>query len=181
MPEARVLPVGGDDLLAMRDEVVAVYVSAFGAPPANEGPAEIAAYAASLERHARKPGFRACTARAMDGRLVGFAYGWEGGPGDWWWDSVAGVVHADVRRRWFDDCFELVELAVLAGAQRRGVGAALHDAVLDLTERPHAVLSARSDATAALALYAAKGWRIVHDGLRFPGSDAPYAVLVRDR
>ena len=53
--------------------------------------------------------------------------------------------------------------------------------LLGLTERPHAVLSARSDGTAALAFYAAKGWRIVHDGLRFPGSDAPYAVLVRDR
>ena len=76
---------------------------------------------------------------------------------------------------------ELVELAVVAGAQRRGVGAALHDAVLGLTERPHAVLSARSDATAALAFYAAKGWRTIHDGLRFPGSDAPFAVLVRDR
>jgi GNAT superfamily N-acetyltransferase len=181
MAEPRVLAVNGDDLLALQDEVVAVHSTVCREPPTSEGPAEIAAFAASLHAHVRKPGFRACTARGMDGRLVGFAYGWEGGPGDWWWDIAAGAVTEDVRRRWFADCFELAELAVLPEARRAGVGSAVHDAVLALTERPHAVLSTRSDAGDALAFYATQGWRTVLTALRFPGSDAPFAILVRDR
>ena len=164
MADARVLAVSADDLLELKDEIVAI--------AGRDTPARL---------RAARPGFRACTARGTDGRLAGFAYGWEGGPADWWWDIVAGAVSADVRRRWFDDCFELVGLAVLAADRRRGIGGALHDTVLGLTERPHAVLSTRSDATDALAFYAAKGWRTVHAALTFPGNDAPFAVLVRDR
>ena len=181
MAERRIVAVSGEDLLALADEVVELYGAVFGAPPTSEGPAEIRAYAASLPGHTRKPGFRACTARGTDGRLAGVAYGWEGGPGDWWWDIAAGAVNADVRRRWFDDCFEVVELAVRAEHRRAGLGTALHDTLLGLTERPHAVLSTRSDAAEALAFYAARGWRTVVAALRFPGNDAPFGILVRDR
>jgi len=119
-----VLLVGADDLLALGDEVVAAYAAVFGEPPVLAGASDVAAYRASLPRHVRKPGFRACTARSSDGRLVGFAYGWEGGPGDWWWDIVAGAVNEDVRRHWFADCFVIAELVVLPTARRRGIGAA---------------------------------------------------------
>jgi GNAT superfamily N-acetyltransferase len=162
MTDVGILAVSGPDLIAMKEEIAAVG----RAPSSGE---------------VRKPGFRACTARVASGRLIALAYGWEGGPGDWWWDIVAGAVSAEVRRRWFDDCFELVDLAVLPGERRRGIGGALHDALLALTERPHTVLSVLDDGTAALAFFATKGWRAVHPGLRFPGNDAPFAVLVRDR
>ncbi len=181
MPDPRILPVNGDDLLALKDEVSRVHAEVSGTPPTSEGPAEFAAFEASLPAHVRKPGFRACTARADDGRLVAFAYGWEGGPGDWWWDIAAGAVNEDVRRRWFADCFELAELAVLPAFRRAGLGAALHDTLLAATDRPHAVLSTRSEAGDALAFYATKGWRTVVAAMRFPGSDASFAILVRDR
>lgn len=172
-----VLHVAADDLLALVDEVVAVYAAVFGTPPADAGPADIAAFRASLARQVRKPGFRACTARSSDGRLVGFAYGWEGGPGDWWWDIVAGAVNEDVRRRWFADCFVIAELVVLPDARRRGVGSALQDTLLAATERPAAVLSTRADSGAALAFYATRGWRRLLADVRFPGSDARWVVL----
>ena len=172
-----VLAVRPDDLLALDDEVVAVYAAVFGEPPTSAGAAEIAAYRASLARHVRKPGFRACTARSGDGRLVGFAYGWEGGPGDWWWDIVAGAVNEDVRRRWFADCFVIAELAVLPEARRRRIGGTLQDALLAATDRPAAVLSTRADADGALAFYSARGWRRLLADVRFPGSDAPWVIL----
>jgi GNAT superfamily N-acetyltransferase len=172
MADARVLAVNGDDLLALKDEVAGLVAA---------GPADAVPFEASLRAHVRKPGFRACTARGTDGRLVGFAYGWEGGPGEWWWDIVAGVVNEDVRRRWFADCFQLAELTVLPEVKRSGIGTALHDAVLDLTERPHAVLSTRCDDGDALAFFATNSWRTVVTAMRFPGSDEPFAILVRDR
>lgn len=174
---ASVLGVGADDLLALDDEVVAAYAAVFGEPPVSAGAADVAAYRASLPRHVRKPGFRACTARSSNGRLVGFAYGWEGGPGDWWWDIVAGAVNEDVRRHWFADCFIIAELVVLPEARRQGIGGALLDRLLAATERPAAVLSTRSDAGAALAFYAARGWRRLVSEVRFPGSDAPWVIL----
>lgn len=174
---ASVLLVGADDLLALDDEVVAAYAAVFGEPPVSASAADVAAYRASLPRHVRKPAFRACTARSSDGRLVGFAYGWEGGPGDWWWDIVAGAVNEDVRRHWFADCFVIAELVVLLAARRQGIGTALLDTILAATERPAAVLSTRSDAEAALAFYAARGWRRLVSEVRFPGSDAPWVIL----
>lgn len=164
MPDVRVLAVTADDLLALRDEAIAV-----------AGPDALA------RLRTGRPGYRGCTARGADGRLVGFAYGWEGGPGDWWWDLAAGAVNEDVRRRWFADCFELVELAVLPGSRRSGIGTALHDAVLAQSERPHQVLSARCDAEDVRAFCASRGWRTVMEAMRFPGDEASFAILVRDR
>lgn len=172
-----VLRVAPDDLLALEAEVVAVYAAVFGSPPTAAGPADVAAFRASLARQVRKPGFRACTARSSDGRLVGFAYGWEGGPGDWWWDIAASAVNGDVRRRWFADCFVIAELAVVADLRRQGIGSLLLDTLLAATERPGVVLSTRADAEAALAFYAARGWRRLVTDLRFPGSDAAWIVL----
>lgn len=174
---ASVLRVGPDDLLALQAEVVGAYAAVFGKPPVSADAADIAAFRASLPRQVRKPGFRACTARATDGRLVGFAYGWEGGPGDWWWDIVAGAVNEDVRRRWFADCFVIAELAVLPAARRTGVGTALHDTLLGATERPAAVLSTRADSADALGFYARRGWRRLLDDVRFPGNDAGWVIL----
>lgn len=174
---ASVLRVAPNDLLALDDEVVAVYAAVFGALPTVAGPADIAAFRASLARQVRKPGFRAATARSSDGRLVGFAYGWEGGPGDWWWDIAASAVNGDVRRRWFADCFVIAELAVLSDARHQGIGGTLLDTLLAATERASAVLSTLADADAALAFYATRGWRRLVTDLRFPGSDARWVIL----
>jgi len=176
-PPTGVLVVGPDDLQALETEVVGAYAAVFGPPPVSADAADVAAFRASLPRHVRKPGFRSCTARSSGGRLVGFAYGWEGGPGDWWWDIVAGAVNEDVRRHWFADCFVVAELVVLPEARRQGIGSALLDTLLAATERPDAVLSTRSDAEAALAFYAARGWRRLLNDVRFPGSDAPWVIL----
>lgn len=169
--------VSPDDLLELEAEVAAVYAAVFGEPPTAAGPADVAAFRASLPRQVRKPGFRACTARSSDGRLVGFASGWEGGPGDWWWDRVAGAVNPEVRRRWFADCFIVAELAVRSDARRQGIGSSLLRTLLASTERPAAVLSTRADGDAALTFYATHGWRRLVTDLRFPGSDASWVVL----
>lgn len=178
---ANVLLVGPDDLVALADEVVAAYVAVFGEPPVSAGPADVAAFRASLPRQVRKPGFRAATARSPEGHLVGVAYGWEGGPGDWWWDIVAGAVNEDVRRHWFADCFVIAELLVLPACRRQGIGGDLEDTLLDATERPAAVLAARSDAEAAHRFYPARGWRRLLGELRFPGDDARWVIFGRRR
>ncbi|HUQ16757.1 MAG TPA: GNAT family N-acetyltransferase, partial [Candidatus Saccharimonadales bacterium] len=87
------------------------------------------------------------------------------------------AVNEDVRRHWFADCFIVAELVVLPRSRRQGIGGVLLDTLLAATERPAAVLSTRTDAEAALAFYAARGWRNLLNDVRFPGSESQWAIL----
>jgi ribosomal protein S18 acetylase RimI-like enzyme len=127
-------------------------------------------------RHAGRKGFRAVTARES-GRLLGLAYGYLGGPGQWWHDRVAGAMTRGQRERWLaPGHFELAELMVSPHARRRGLGGALHDAVLEGLDSPTALLSTQPDNEAALALYHGRGWEVVVDAIDL-SAPQPYLVL----
>jgi len=87
---------------------IAVYTAAMNPPERM-----LAGREAILERHAGNPGFRALAAvlprgallprgaeppqtpqapLALDGVLAGFTYGFHGVPGQWWHDTVAGLI-----------------------------------------------------------------------------------------
>lgn len=128
-----------------------------------------------LPRHTQRHGFRAVVAREGD-RLLGLAYGYLGGPGQWWYDRVAAAMTAEQRARWLPPGhFELAELMVSPRARRRGLGAALHDAVLEGLPGPTAVLSTQPDNEAALALYRNRGWEVVVESVDLA---APVRYLV---
>jgi ribosomal protein S18 acetylase RimI-like enzyme len=128
-----------------------------------------------LPRHADRPGFRAVIAREGD-RLLGLAYGYLGRPGQWWYDRVAAAMTAEQRAEWLaPGHFELAELMVSPRARRRGLGAALHDAVLDGLSGPTAVLSTQPDNEPALALYRGRGWEVVVESIDLA---APIRYLV---
>jgi ribosomal protein S18 acetylase RimI-like enzyme len=132
-----------------------------------------------LPRHAGRDGFRAVAARE-GGRAVGLAYGYLGGAGQWWHDRVAAAMTRGQRERWLrPGHFELAELMVAWRARRRGLGAALHDAVLDGLTSPTALLSTQPDNEAALALYRGRGWELVLDSVDL-AAPVPYLVLGKD-
>jgi ribosomal protein S18 acetylase RimI-like enzyme len=132
-----------------------------------------------LPRHAGRDGFRAVAAREGE-RVVGLSYGYLGGAGQWWHDRVAAAMTREQRERWLQPGhFELAELMVASRARRRGLGAALHDAVLEGLASRTALLSTQPDNEAALALYRGRGWEVVLDAVDL-AAPVPYLVLGKE-
>lgn len=163
---------------AIRTQVAKVYAAAFGAPEyASAGMDADAFRDEQLPRHAQRVGFRLVLARTATGLVVGFAYGYTGGPGQWWTERIKERIPAELAAMWLDGHFEFVELGVAPEAQRYGIGGALHDTLLDGLPHDRALLTTWMDDTLpARRLYRRKGWqelaRIEDDslllGLRLP-------------
>jgi ribosomal protein S18 acetylase RimI-like enzyme len=116
-----------------------------------------------------------------DGELVGFAYGFHGGGGQWWHDLVsrttASILGTRAAHDWFGDSLEIAEVHVLPSHQGRGAGLAM---VLRLTAgRPEraAVLSTMDANTRARRLYRGLGFTDLLTGFTFPGTELPYAIM----
>jgi GNAT superfamily N-acetyltransferase len=139
-------------------ELEPIYAAAFGSA------SEAAAWRTdTLPKHAAREGFRMVGARDAD-RLVGFAYGYTGAPGQWWTDQIAARVPPALATEWVGGHFEFVELAVLPSHGGRGLGAALHDELLDGLPHRVALLTATLDENdPARRLYRRKGWQLLHD------------------
>ena len=136
-------------------------------------------FAEILPRHASREGFRFLAARGT-GSLVGFAYGYAGAPGQWWHDRVAAALTPAARERWLPPGhFEFVELLVHPDFRRRGVGAALHDALLEGSGGTTAVLSTQIDNEPAIRLYEGRGWKTIIETIDL-GAPQSYLVMARD-
>jgi GNAT superfamily N-acetyltransferase len=159
--------------------VVRVYRSVFAEPPYSEDELAVQDFAARFPDHAQRPGFRCCVAR-QDQRIVGFAYGFTGEPGDGWWDLVAERLSNDEVNTWLMDCFAFAELAVIPSARGHGIGGRLHDALLSGLRHRTAVLSTEQVETPAMRLYRKRGWITLLRDFVFPGGLHPYTVMGLD-
>lgn len=157
--------------------LIQVYHEAFSQPPYRG--VDAAAFADILLRHAERASFTGLVAEE-DGAVVGFAYGYTGEPGGWWYDQVRARLPAETAETWLDAPFELAELAVAPRAQGRGLGARLHDELLVLASRSHerAVLSTLDAETPAMRLYRRRGWQVLASHFRFR-SGPTYRILGR--
>ena len=163
---------------AQLDQLLAVYAAAMRPPPEL-----LAGRRAIMAGHAANPGFRALAVTDdTTGQAAGFGYGFHGGLGQWWHDTVnralTAASGATVAAAWLSDSFEVAELHVAPDYQGRGVGA---DLLLQLTSgRPErtALLSTRDADTPARRLYRGTGFTDLLTAFRFfPGGDPPYAVM----
>jgi len=160
--------IAGKDVLSLRHEVAEIW------PDASRARID-----EILPRHVDRDGFRFLGAFA-ERRLVGFVYGYRGGPGQWWHDRVAAALGPDGAERWLSPGhFEFTELHVREEFRRRGIGGSLHDAVLDGIDAPTAVLSTQTDNEPAIALYRARGWQVIVPYLDF-GSGRPFLIMGLD-
>jgi broad specificity phosphatase PhoE len=168
-PSVRTLD--GPAAQGIADEVERVYRAAFGAPGYDETEAEVRRFMdETLPTHASREGFRMVTLR-LGPDLLGFAYGYTGERGQWWTDSVAGGVPADLDQGWFGGHFEVVELAVDPAAQGRGFGAALMDHLLLGLPHDRALLTTYAEDRPAPRLYARLGWTRLATGVLDGSSD----------
>jgi ribosomal protein S18 acetylase RimI-like enzyme len=113
---------------------------------------------ATWNRHRSRADYR--LAVAEEGRrVVGFAWGYTGQPGQYWPDLVSTTLGAAVDG-WVGGHFEFVELAVAPGARRRGLGGRLHDALVAGLPHDRGLLGTSADpADPAVALYLGRGWQ----------------------
>ncbi len=143
----------GDQAQRYTDEVFAVYDTVFGDRPDQDVWRD-----ELFDRHRARDGFRLASAREGQ-RLVGFAWGYVGQPGQYWSDWVIRGLPQDVTSQWVGGHFEFVELAVLPDFRRHGLGRRLHDVLLDGVPTDRALLSTDNADTPAVRLYTSHGWR----------------------
>jgi ribosomal protein S18 acetylase RimI-like enzyme len=177
-PVVSVAELSPAEFIARLDQLVAVYAAAMRPPPEL-----LAGRRAIMAGHAANPGFRALAVTDdATGQAAGFGYGFHGGPGQWWHDTVNRAVLASrgdtAAAAWLSDSFEVAELHVAPDYQGRGVGA---DVLLRLTAgRPErtALLSTRDADTPARRLYRGTGFTDLLTAFHFfPGGEPPYAVM----
>ena len=188
----------GNQFLSNLEACADVYAAAMN-PPEDQLPGRHTI----MERHTGYAAFRAIVAIArpegraaaggnpadggladselVTGDLVGFAYGFHGGSGQWWHDLVsrttASILGSRAARDWFGDSLEIAEVHVLPSYQGRGTGLAM---MLRLTAgRPEraAVLSTMDANTRARRLYRGLGFTDLLTGFTFPGTELPYAIM----
>jgi ribosomal protein S18 acetylase RimI-like enzyme len=132
-------------------------------------------------QHTERPGFRAVGAFAAgeDGveRLVGFGYGYQVAPGQWWHDQVRAALDRRTAKRWLPGAFEVCELHVHPEHQSRGLGRRLLHALVAGLPHPAALLSTPDADTKAFRLYHADGFVDLARGYHFPGDARPFAIL----
>ena len=160
-------------------ETSVVYATVFGEAPYDKTPDEVTANARRFRAQTRKDSFRLALARDGAGTAVGIAYGYGLGPNTGWWDALTEPVEQDLRREDGRRTFGLIELAVLPGHRRTGLGRALHAAVLHGGTHQRVLLNARPDAAPAQALYRDLGYRRVGTARPWVGA-VPHDVLVLD-
>lgn len=180
-PAHQLVELGPHDLTDRLGEALNVYVSAMGYP------ASTARQRRTLWLdHIRRPGWRAVGWIDTTESLVGIAYGYAGGPGQWWFEEVRrGLTHAGPdAQRWLDDYFELTELHVHPSAQGSGLGERLLRALLAGVGKSRVLLSTPEYGDQppgrAWHLYRRTGFQDVLRDHRFTGDPRPFAVLGRD-
>lgn len=146
--------------LAVHDEIRRTYAQTWGLEPEDGRAMDFGTD--TLPRHASRPWFRCCVARQGDGGpMLGFAYGYAGAPGMWWYDQVAPALDPESRGRWLSSYFEFTELALVPEARGQGVGGRLHDLLLQ-------------------GLYQKRGWVTILAPFRFGNRSEPYRIMALD-
>ncbi|MDA2814140.1 GNAT family N-acetyltransferase [Nocardiopsis sp. RSe5-2] len=162
-----------------------VYTAAMDPPPE-----QLPGRRTIMEQHARHPRFKAVLAlrpaeapgaSGTEAGLAGFAYGFHGHRGQWWFDVVTEELRRRdpaAERRWFRDTFEVAEVHVRPAMQGHGIGRTLLERLTAARPERAAVLSTRTGSTVARRLYGSCGFVDVLPEFSFPGSpDQPFAIM----
>jgi ribosomal protein S18 acetylase RimI-like enzyme len=172
-------------------EALAIYVDAMRYPRGTEDQR-----ASMWIEHTRRHGWKAVAAvepepdtphDLSDAPLLGVAYGYCGGPDQWWQQQVvAGLrrVGADQTRidELMNDYFELTELHIAPHAQGRGLGEGLARRLLSGRAEKHVLLSTpeiNGEANRAWRLYRRLGFSDVIRDYHFAGDPRAFAILGR--
>ncbi|WP_158598357.1 GNAT family N-acetyltransferase [Falsibacillus albus] len=115
----------------------------------------------NIKKHANYHGFFGLKALDEEGNLIGFTYGYESLPGQFYREKIAYQLSAIERDTWLSNCFEFVEIAVNHSYKRLGIASKLHDTLLQNINLKTAVLTTGTDNRPAINLYIKEGWKLI--------------------
>ncbi|SDI03249.1 GNAT family N-acetyltransferase [Nonomuraea jiangxiensis] len=174
------------------ETVIGIYTAAMN-PPAEQ----IAGRKTIMRNHGTYPHFQCYFAELRDScpglpgletpgltpKVVGFAYGFRGAPGQWWHDVVLRALTEKSGREaanaWLGHAFELAEIHVHPDYQGKGIGRAMIRTLCAGRVERSAVLSTHDQPTAARHLYGAMGFQDLLTEFVFPGGYERYAIVGR--
>ena len=165
------LPVRGP----LFEGAIRVYGDAFAEPPYSDPDRGEEIRGRMQELHRHRQGFNALVAVLPGDEVVGMTYGYNGGPGQWWHDTVLKALPAKLAADWLSDSYELVEIAVSPSHQSRGVGSALIRQLLEARSERTCVLSTRTDSRAH-ELYRRHRFEMITE-MVFAPRGAPFYVM----
>lgn len=149
------------------DELCAVYADAYGVELEGD---KIRAFRNRATKALDRPRYGLLT--AQDGKqVVGFIFGYALPAGSSWWDGLTPAPPSGFTDEDGSRTFALAEIEVRAAWQGKGVGRALHDAMLNARREERATLATGPQADAARALYERWGWQAVG---KIPGKTNSY-------
>jgi ribosomal protein S18 acetylase RimI-like enzyme len=173
----RLVEFSQNQLRARLGEALTLYVSAMRYPSG-----AVQHRAPMWLSHMLRAQWRCVGALAPDGSLVGIGYGYQGAPGQWWYEQVRSGLSAVANPlvdEWMNDYFELTELHVRPDAQGHGLGEALLRYLLEGVPMSKVLLSTPEGPTRAWRLYRRVGFVDVLRHYQFSGDPRPFAVLGR--
>lgn len=171
-----VLPLDAERFAAALPDLLAIYAAAMGYDRA-----AAAARSPLWLDHSQRAGFRCVIAvsPAVEGsELAGFAYGYHGAAGQWWFGEVARGLGSPCHPA-LQDYFELTELHVRPALQGRQTGERLLRALLEPVTSRAVLLSTPEGENRAWRLYRRLGFTDVLRNFLFRGDGRPFAVLGR--
>jgi ribosomal protein S18 acetylase RimI-like enzyme len=151
--------LGPGEAAGLASEILLSYRTAFSTSHWETNERGIKAFETDIfPRHLQREGFAMTVARNVEGKLVGFCYGYIGEHGQYWTDYVAARIHPSLEKAWLGGHFEVAELAVEAEERGKGLGRALLTTLLDSRGEDRVALQTLEKDSPALPLLESLGF-----------------------
>ena len=135
-------------------------------------------YRPILIEHSQREGYRLCAALDQESdQIIGFGYGFTGGPGQTWRDDLAKAVGAEVAAEWLTGHFEFAEFGVIPSMRRQGIGTLLYEALFSRLRHDRAVLTVREENEPARGFYDKQEWEVLYEGFFAQSGRGPYIIM----
>ena len=140
-------------------------------------PEEARVFEGVAAEHGRTAGFRLVVAVDARERVVGYAYGFAGGPGQAVTDEMAAVIGPDRAAEWLGHSFVFAQFGVLQRERRKRTGTRLYQELFDGLPHRRAVLTVRMGSRPAIGFYRASGWEVLYEDFVTAAGHGPYLIM----
>ncbi|MEH7226091.1 GNAT family N-acetyltransferase [Bacillus sp. JJ1566] len=130
-----------------------------------------------FKKHSNYDGFSGYIMKSDEEEILGFSYGYTSQSGQFYHELLAKQLNPIEYKKWLDDCFEFVELAVHPKYRNQGFGKLLvHELLKEVTNKT-SVLTTQVNNVSARNLYQQLGWVVVKDFFLPSHNDSPYLIM----